>query len=147
MSTVKFKIAFTINAETLFTLASKLLPIDDLSIEELIERPVPTQAERLTNVLGIAPRHKPKHKYKRKPSKPMDLTVGINRIVMDALSDRLPHRAVEMKPAFKMGGYSENSVGSRLQNLERHGVVEQIGDGTWRLTEKYLPESLRSDNV
>ena len=77
----------------------------------------------------------------------MDLTTGINRIIMDALSDGKFHRAVEMKLALKAGGYSENSVGSRLQNLERHGVVEQIGDGTWRLTEKYLPESLRSDNV
>ena len=38
MSAVKFKIAFTINAETLFTLASKLLPIEDLSIEEVVER-------------------------------------------------------------------------------------------------------------
>ena len=137
MSTVKFKIAFTINAETLFTLASKLLPIDDLSIEELIERPDPNVA-RIAKVEQLVAR-KPKHKYKRAPSKPMDLTAGINKIVMDALSNRLPHRAVEMRPALKAGGYSENSVGSRLQNLEKHGVVEQMGDGTWRLAENYLP--------
>ena len=145
MSAVKFKIRFTINAETLFTLASKLLPIDDLTIEELIERPDPNMA-RIAKVEQLVAR-KLKRKYKREPSRPMDLTTGINRIVMEALSDGKFHRAVEMKPAFKMGGYSENSVSSRLQNLERHGVVERVGDGTWRLTEKYLPESLRSDNV
>lgn len=145
MSTVKFKIAFTINAETLFTLASKLLPIDDLTIEELIERPDPNVA-RIAKVEQLVAR-KPKRKYKRKPSKPMDLTTGINRIIMDALSDRLPHRVVEIKPALKAGGYSENSVGSRLQNLEKHGVVEQMGDGMWRLAEKYLPESLRAADV
>ena len=145
MSAVKFKVGFTIDAETLFTLAGKLLPIKDITIEELIERPDPNMA-RIAKVEQLVAR-KLKRKYKREPRRPMDLTTGINLIIMDALSDRLPHRAVEMKLALKAGGYSENSVGSRLQNLERHGVVEQIGDGTWRLTEKYLPESLRSDDV
>lgn len=36
---VKFKLGFTVSAETLFTLLSKMLPIDDLSVEEVVEPP------------------------------------------------------------------------------------------------------------
>jgi hypothetical protein len=144
MMPVKFKVGFTIDAQTLFAMMSKLLPVDDVTVEELIERPLPSDRLVLQPVppgamaiLNAAKqqtkaRLKPKQ-YKRLPRKPLDLHAGINRIIMEALSDGFAHRSVDFKSLLKKGGYSENSVGSRLQNLREHGVVEQMGDGTWRL--------------
>jgi hypothetical protein len=126
---VKFKIGFTMDAETLFSMISKFLPVQDLHVEEVIERPAPEF------VPSIKPKsitqYKPKQK--RRSSKPLDLKVGINRIIIEAMADGEPHRAVEFKPLLEKGGYSPNSVGSRLQNLEYHGIVGRLGDGTWRL--------------
>ena len=39
---VKFKLGFTVSAETLFGLLSKMLPIEDLSVEEVL-----SEVERL----------------------------------------------------------------------------------------------------
>ena len=41
---MKFKIGFTIDGETLFGMLSKMLPIESLSVEEIV--PKPTLAER-----------------------------------------------------------------------------------------------------
>ena len=52
---VKFKLGFTVSAETLFTLMSKLLPIEDLSVEEVIERPpVPAHLDQLDIRLTVS---------------------------------------------------------------------------------------------
>jgi DNA-binding transcriptional ArsR family regulator len=127
---VKFKIGFTMDAETLFGMMSKFLPVQDLHVEEIIEQPAPEF------VPSIKPKaitqHKPKQK--RRPQKPLDLKAGINRIIIEAMADGEPHRSIDLKPLLEKGGYSPNSVGSRLQNLEEHGAVKRQGDGTWRLT-------------
>ena len=49
MTTMKFKIGFTIAGETLFGLIAKFLPIEDLSVEELVDKtpqaqPAPARA-------------------------------------------------------------------------------------------------------
>lgn len=125
---VKFKIGLTMDAETLFGLLAKFLPVDDLHVEEVIERPPPPAQHRIAPVRTIAaPRRK------RRPSRPLSLNEGINRIIVGAMADGEVHRAVEFKPLLKKAGFSENSVGSRLQNLQHHGIVKQLGDGGWRL--------------
>lgn len=136
---VKFKIGFEIGAETLFGMLSKMLPIDNLHVEEIVETPPRFNLKAQVEKLGadsllppkFAPRKKPR--AKRNGIGP-NLKAGINRIIVEVLSDNLPHRAVELKTHFKSAGFSENSVGSRLQALRENGVVKQMGDGTWQLT-------------
>jgi hypothetical protein len=127
---VKFKIGFIMDAETLFGMLTKFLPVQDLHVEEVIERPAPEFVPPMKPKVLI----QSKPKRKRRPSKPVDLHAGINRIIIEAMADGQPHRAVELKPLLEKGGYSPNSVSSRLQNLEQHGAVKQLGDGTWQLS-------------
>lgn len=133
---VKFRIGFTMDAETLFGMISKFLPVQDLHVEEIVERPPPQFVPPVPKVAQRVALAKPKQKWvhtHKRPPKPMDLKAGINRIIIEAMSDGQPHRAIEFKPLLEKGGYSPNSVASRLQNLQEHGAVRQLGDGTWEL--------------
>jgi hypothetical protein len=144
---VKFKIGFTITPEVLFGIIGKVLPLEDLHIEQLVEAPMPDPAIRFDRRFDL-PSPKPKKKQRRytrkNPSIPMDLSKGINDVIMTALKLR-PHRAVELRPLLKERGYSRNSAGSRLQNLEKHGIIESMQNGYWRLSvdelKKHLKES------
>lgn len=137
---MKFKIGFTIEGETLFRMLSKFLPVDDLQVEELAPSAPAAPAPALphdwtpgwSKQIAKPVRKKPKP-YKRRPSKPMDLKSGINRVIMAALADGYPHRAAELGPLLVSNGFAANSVSSRLQSLEQHGIVKRIGDGTWTL--------------
>jgi hypothetical protein len=133
---VKFKIRFVVPAETLFSLMAKMLPIEDLHVEEVIERPDQSPNAMFLKGVEIAKKFEKavrKPTLRKKRQNRLDLDNGINAILIDILKDGVPHRAVEMKAPVKAGGYSENSVGSRLQSLREQGVVEQTGDSQWRL--------------
>ena len=140
---VKFKLGFTINAETLFMLMSKMLPIEDLSVEEVVERPAtqPTLANNtyINQLTGKTDykNKKPKGKYLRRHHGP-NLKAGINGVITTHLSDGMGHPLNEFRKPLKAAGYSESSVSSRMEELRKRGVVENLGDGTWRLTNKYL---------
>jgi DNA-binding transcriptional ArsR family regulator len=139
---VKFKLGFTMTAETLFGMLSKMLPIEDLTVEEIA---APTMEEKI-NQLHVNLKHAnalssiKRKKYARRPAHPMDLTKGINRIILDLL-EQGPHTAIQMKEALVTSGhgYSPNSIGSRLQSLEEKGIVKRKGDGTWKLLAYSLP--------
>jgi hypothetical protein len=113
---VKFKIGFTMDAETLFGLMSKMLPVENLSVEEVFERP-------------SEPMPRLPHKGRGFPGP--DLKKGVNGIIMIALAEG-PKRAVQIQPKVQAAGFSPNSVNSRLEALYRFGVIERVGDGTWR---------------
>ena len=115
---MKFKVGFTIGSETLFAMIAKMLPIEDVSIEEL----APT---------GIRAHPQIARKKKRDRGGPR-LNMGINAIIMAELKEG-PKREIEMRPKIKAGGFSENSTSSRLEALRGHGVVTRVGDGRWKL--------------
>jgi SOS response regulatory protein OraA/RecX len=132
----KFKVAFTMEAKTLFLFMSKILPIEDLKVEEKLD-----EAELQAALRSIAPKAEQtelaqplKRKYaKTRVSIPFDPDKGINKILLASLAKR-PHRAIELRTYLTEGGYSGNSVGSRLQQLRKHGAVVQHGDGLWSLS-------------
>ena len=151
---VKFKLGFTVSAETLFTLMSKLLPIEDLSVEEVIERPSTPLADRAIALhqkqFLAKPKPKPKPKHRINPRYPdgPNLKMGINGIIVRHLSNGMGHNASELRKALKTGGYSESSLSSRIEELRKHGVVENLGQGTWRLTDKHLnSEGVQRENI
>ena len=122
---MKFKVGFTIGSETLFAMIAKMLPIEDVSIEEL----APIKADRM--ITGIRAHPQIAGKKKRDRGGPR-LNMGINAIIMAELKEG-PKREIEMRRKIKAGGFSENSTSSRLEALRGFGIVTRIGDGRWKL--------------
>ena len=134
---VKFKLGFTVSAETLFTLMSKLLPIEDLSVEEVIERPpVPAHLDQLdTTVSKLIGKTYYKNKPKKKHSggrKNVDLTRGVNAIIMGVLADGQIHGYSELRAAIAKTMYSPNGIGSRVDRLVALGYINRLGGGKYR---------------
>jgi hypothetical protein len=131
---VKFKIGFTIDAETLFGIMSKFLPLENLAVEEVVERPERPPA-------SLPPRrikHLPAKPKQRRRKGEVSLHTGVNAIVMKLFSDGKPHRANELRSLVKAQNYSEAGIGSRLDRLRAHKVIFQPELGFWQLTEAYL---------
>ena len=136
---IKYKLGFTIDSETLFGIMSKFLPIENLSVEEVVEPlgkyPI---TEALIGAIDRVNKATPKRKNapRGRNSRGVNLSEGINGIIMEAMADGKPHAAMEFKPLVKARTYSENSVTSRLEELKKHGYVKHLSDGKWELTPK-----------
>lgn len=128
---VKFKIGFTIDAETLFSIVSKFLPLENLAVEEVIERPERPSAPRLPKdtVTPI------KRRAKRAGS---GVNIkGVNGFIVAALNDGEPHRYAELKKVVTANGYAGSGIGSRIKRLQEHGVLVRVSPGLWRLAPGY----------
>lgn len=130
---VKLKVKFTIEAQTLFALASKLLPIEDLSIEELAPEHARAIAKATQQVVLAKPQIK---KVNRRGNNRFNPDKGVNKIILDMLADGKPHHVAEADGTIKEAGYSPNGMYSRIQRLQRHGLVFQPRAGLWQLTPK-----------
>jgi hypothetical protein len=140
---VKFKIGFTIQAETLFHLVSKMLPIEDLSVQEIFEKPsVAPQVKTMGKTAQLVAKRMMPSSRVRGHKRQFNLDQGLNKIVVDFLSDGKNHRASELEPIVqKTNFYSINSIQSRLAALAIYGVVEQPQPGLWKLAEKYTKKA------
>jgi hypothetical protein len=149
---VKFKVGFTIDAQVLFGMLSKFLPVDDLHVEEVIEQPTPDPAIRFDRRFDLPKSSKPKQ-YKQKQKRAIrshsarvhptrtqgggpNLKEGSNAVVLELLSDGKPHRAVEMKPLFAARGYAPTGSAARLGKLRDFGVIFQPEVGLWQLAKQ-----------
>lgn len=131
---VKFRLAFDVEAETLFSLMSKLLPIDNLRVEELR----PSVAPKLMAQPKLAaPKAKRKGSSRGLGSRGgVDITKGMAQIIIDLLSDGKPHGALEIIALAVKRGYSKSGVTSRLIKLKAHGLIHQPEYGRWAIGEK-----------
>jgi hypothetical protein len=144
---VKFKIGFTITPEVLFGIIGKVLPLENLHIEQLIETPMPDPAIRFDRRFDLPkPKRKAPKYTKKRASIPLQLDRGINKILLTALKIR-PHKAVELKPLLLGGNYSPNSVGSRLQALSEKGIVEKMQNSYWRLSVDELKKTYPEESA
>jgi hypothetical protein len=122
---VKFRIGFDITGETVFAMIAKMLPIENLSVMEL----PPTVPSRLSTP---TPRlHGPKPQRHKRPLTGPNLKKGINGIIMTELREG-PKRASHFEPRIIAGGWSRNSINSRLEALRGFGVIINE-NGLWRL--------------
>lgn len=128
---MKFKVGFTIGSETLFAMMSKMLPIENLSVEELAPASLADRAIE-HHRKKFLPRKK---QVNQRVSPGPSLTRGINMIIVNEL-EKGPKREVEIRPKIKAAGFSENSTSSRLHALLEHGIVERSGVGVWRLKQR-----------
>jgi hypothetical protein len=131
---VKFRLGFTLSAETLFGLMAKMLPIEDLQVEEVPEiLPKIGKVEKIAQLSG--PKIRPERPRGNRYSNGPILDRGGNAIVLKLLSDGLPHSAHELKPLFTAAGYAPSGVGSRLDKLKEVNVIHQPDYGLWRIGE------------
>lgn len=127
---VKFKLGFTIDAETLFGVISKFLPVEDLVVEELAP-PTPEPKP-----LAISkPQRAPQVRRKKGSGHALNVHAGANTVIMAMLSDGEQHAVSECLPAIRAAGFSTNGIHTRFQRLQRHGIVEGY-KGLWWLSPK-----------
>ena len=131
---VKFKLGFTMSAETLFALLGKVLPIDDLEVEEILEHDVAPAdpAIRFDKRFDLP---KPAKKAARKVATRggPNLNAGVNKVIVDALANGA-QRAVHLKKILQAAGYAATGIGSRLDALRRAGIVFRPEPGLYELT-------------
>jgi|SRR5580698_224731 hypothetical protein len=143
--TIKYKLGFTIDSETLFSIMSKFLPIQDLSVEEVVERPLEDRVNAKMKALGHAlqakqlkpVRKQPPHPRARRISGyPVNLYGGVNNIIMSSLADGKPHTLVDSHANIVAAGYSKSGLYSRVQRLVKHGYIVRVRSGYYQLTPK-----------
>lgn len=132
---VKFKIGFMIDAETLFGIVAKFLPLENLTVEEMVERDAPPGQPRLPKIAAMVAKAKP---TRARPGirKTINLDEGVNAVIMHMLADGEAHRFHELTQAMKAAGYSSTGLGSRLVRLLEHGFVIRLKPGEYRLGKK-----------
>lgn len=128
---MKFRINFTVDAQNMFGMLAKMLPVEDVHIEEL--EPARPRLVHNTQIVNKAQIVK---KRGRRGASSLSLNDGCNKVIMEALADGSPHTAVEIKPWMKAAGLSENSVSSRLAKLRDRGVLTQLERGLWQIAKK-----------
>jgi hypothetical protein len=139
--TIKYKLGFTIDSETLFSIMSKFLPIQDLSVEEILPRPDPRDVATIKPAYpNVLPPKKPRKqppfpRAKRLADHAVNLHAGVNALIMTMLADGKEHHMGESHAPIKAAGYSSNGIYSRTQRLVRHGYVAK-GTHGYHLTLK-----------
>jgi hypothetical protein len=134
---VKFKIGFTIDAETLFAYVSKLMPsLQNLNVEEIYDAP-PVVEKSIPKIAQlVATRQIAKPIKKRKNfDRTRFLTSGANKAVLDVLADKKPHNSDEIKAAMKAAGFADTGSGAKMSKLKGYGLVFQPEIGVWQLKE------------
>jgi hypothetical protein len=126
---VKFKLGFMIDAETLFGILAKFLPLENLSVEEVVERHHAPATPRLPK---IAKPQLAKPRPKRGRKRGLGLDEGVNGAIMRVLADGEPHRYAELKSAVNAAGYAGSGIGSRIERLHAHNAIERVSTGLWR---------------
>lgn len=132
---IKYKLQFTMSAETLFGLLGKVLPIENLAVEEIVEHNVvpPDAAIRFDKRFDLPKPAKLKRKKATRTSPGPNLEAGVNKVIMEALS-KGAHRAVHLKRLVGAAGYAATGIGSRLEALRRAGIVFRPEPGLYELT-------------
>ena len=147
---MKFKIGFTVQAETLFHMMSKFLPIEELNVEEIPDTVTvkpPVKESKIAHLIAqnqnkiTAPT---KRKYKIIGGKRIQLDKGANKLIMELFGDGEIHSAVELKTLYKREGFAVNGTGSALAKMKKRGVIFQPDYGVWQLTKDYI---LQKKNV
>ena len=153
--TIKYKLGFTIDSEVMFMLLSKFLPIQDLSVEEVVV-PTPdpairfdqrfdqpdTTVSKLTGKTYYSKLKRAKQVRRKKGSGyAVNPHAGCNAVLLMFLRDGRPHAFADAIPAVKAAGYSPNGMYGRIERLLRHGYIERIAKGQYQLTNKGIEAS------
>ena len=132
---IKYRLGFTMSAETLFALMAKMLPIEDLNVEEIVEHnTAPDPAIRFDKRFDLPKPAKKPAKMQRasRRSGGPNLEAGVNKVIMDTLA-KGPTRAVDLKRDVEAAGYAATGIGSRLERLLHHKVIRRLQPGVYEV--------------
>jgi hypothetical protein len=136
---VKLEMKIKILPRELLRLVEKFLPFEIISIEELVDLPLPpvALAERLNKVKfnSVA------KVRKMRPTGRLDLTKGMNAVIVGALADGEVHSTAELIEALVKNNYAEASINSLVMRLEKFGFIQRVRTGRWRRIEHALSDS------
>jgi hypothetical protein len=124
MMSVKFRLGFTIDAETMFGLMAKLLPIEDLNVEEIRERPHAPIAKLAKPQPQIAKRGRGRRRNATGGSR----FAAIRPVLMNG-----PVHLSVLRQAFKDNNFSHNGLSSAITAWVGFGLIEKVGPGTYQL--------------
>jgi hypothetical protein len=130
---VKFKVGFTMSAETLFGIIAKFVPVEDLQVEE-IEPHAKPKVEKIHRLAGPENRLKPPSARANRHTG-MSLESGVNGVIMRVLEDGQAHRYRDIKKAVGAAGYAPTGIGSKLARLRELNAIASDGVGVWRIGE------------
>jgi hypothetical protein len=134
--TIKYKLGFTIDSEVLFGLLSKVLPIQDLSVEEVMERtPQLNDGPRFDERFDL-PKRAPQVRRKRGNDYELNPYAGGNAVVLSVLGDGEVHPANEFHAPMKAAGYKASGMFTRVKRLKRHGLIVSPAKARYQLTLK-----------
>jgi hypothetical protein len=126
---VKFRLGFTVDAQTMFSLMAKVLPIEDLNVEELIEAPhAPTP--KLPK-----PQAKVRKPYTR-TARGDPPTGGARFAVLQPAFAKGPLRLSEIREIFRNYNFATNGLSSAITAWVQYGLIEKIGPGQYQLKAK-----------
>jgi hypothetical protein len=130
---IKYRLSFVMPGEVLFGLLAKVLPIEDLSVEEIAPTPAKLKAKTAPQLV------KPQRKQApRVAGYAKNLEAGTNAIILKVLADGQVHRTREIKEAFTAGGFNPNGTGSTIERQRKWGLIRRVGEGQWQLTEEQM---------
>ena len=132
---VKFKIGFEVDAQTMFGIMAKFLPFDNLHVEEIVERPHQTSMPKLTK-LPKAIMQRTAKRAPRRQGMTVNLVNGVNGYIMRALADGQPHPFSELQHIIGAAGYAPTGIGSKLTRLRELGFIVNVSTGRWRKANK-----------
>jgi hypothetical protein len=131
----KYKIGFTIQAETLFAMMAKMLPIDDVKIQEFIESPPEKQskvAQQVIAALGAPQQGKSKEKHFYHPS-----GKTCQDFILEFLQKRPSATWAEMSHFLVSLGYNKSSVNNAVSRLVEKKFIERVTTGVYRMAGKH----------
>jgi hypothetical protein len=131
--TVKFKVGFTMSAETLFGIIAKFLPVEDLHVEEIAPLAEPPKLAKVARLIHHGAEPKPQARRNRYSGP--SLETGVNAVILRALEDGKPHRYGELKQGLGAAGYAASGIGSKLAHLRELNAVHQPEIGFWQIGE------------
>ena len=125
---VKFKIGFTIDAETLFGMMAKFLPLENLAVEEVVEH-----ERRVAPPPRLAHSSKGADLAQIRRRRSFDPNGGQLKVLVDYTRKHgvVSHR--ELGEALKAGGFSRLGAGSALKRALAKGVLRKHENGGYML--------------
>jgi hypothetical protein len=146
---MKFKIGFTVQAETLFHMMSKFLPIEELHVEEIFEAPPTKPQSAIAKLVAKSQSQLQLEKPKAKPKvkiehfkHPSGKTV--QDFVVEYLKSHPSATWAEMSAYTVSIGYNKSSINNAVTRLVYKKIVEKVAPGIYRLTKNARTEQAKA---
>jgi predicted DNA-binding protein YlxM (UPF0122 family) len=139
---VKFQIGFTITSETLFAMMSKFLPIEDLSVQEILEQPKIKQSA----IAKLIEENRPKmisDKKKRMARFKHESGRTLQSLVEEAMAknpDKLYGWGELSEFAYSFG-FHKSSINNAITRMILQKVIEKAKPGMYKLSGKKYQKS------